>query len=143
MMFCRWVFTALGAQTAETLFAQHPLDGISDVGLAAAVGADDRGQAAGEDEVGLGGEGFVALQFEMFESHLVTGAGCTLQVAGWKRVWVVRVFGSRRHEGSRRRYARSPRNRFTFRHADGPFAFFTFRIFVVQDSSAARDRPLT
>ena len=55
------VFTALGAQTAETLFAQHPLDGISDVGLAAAVGADDRGETALEGEVCPGGKGFVAL----------------------------------------------------------------------------------
>ncbi len=60
------VLRAFGAQPAVGLLAQDPLDGVGDVGLAAAVGTDDGGQPALEQKVGLDGEGFVALEFELF-----------------------------------------------------------------------------
>ena len=51
-------------------FAEDPLDGIDDVGLAAAVGADDGGDAVIEEEFGVIGEGFEAGEFEFSEFHL-------------------------------------------------------------------------
>ena len=48
-------------------FAEDPFDGVDDVGFAAAVGADDAGDAVVEDEFGVVGEGFEAGEFEAGE----------------------------------------------------------------------------
>jgi hypothetical protein len=53
------------AQHARALLAQNPADGIDDVGLAAAVGADNGGDAAGEIELQAGHEGFESRYFEL------------------------------------------------------------------------------
>ena len=50
-------------------FSKNPANGVDDVGLAAAVGADDSGDAFGEFEYGLIGEGFETLDFEGLEIH--------------------------------------------------------------------------
>ena len=54
------------AQTARGLFAQHPADGVRDVGFAAAVGSDDRGQAAGKADLCAVGKGFESLKDQTF-----------------------------------------------------------------------------
>jgi hypothetical protein len=55
-------------------FAEHPADRIDDVGLAAAVRADDAGDAFGEFKDGLVREGLEAVDFQSFEIH-ETGVG--------------------------------------------------------------------
>ena len=55
------------AQSAEALLSQRPTDGVGDVGLAGAVRADDGSNPFVEEESGLGGEGLVALHFQVFE----------------------------------------------------------------------------
>ncbi len=48
------------------LFAEHPADGVGDVGFAAAVGADDGGDAGLEAQGGGIGEGLEAVELERF-----------------------------------------------------------------------------
>ena len=60
-------FTA--AQGLGGGFAEHPADGIDDVGFAAAVGTDDAGDAFGEFKDGLVREGLEAVDFQSFEIH--------------------------------------------------------------------------
>ena len=48
------------------LLTQHPADGVHDVGLAAAVGADNGGNATAELHDGLVGKGLEALNFNGF-----------------------------------------------------------------------------
>ena len=62
------VVHALAAQDAGALFAESPGDGVTDVGLAAAVGSDDRGHAAGKGEVDLLVEGLEAGDLDPFEA---------------------------------------------------------------------------
>ena len=50
------VLHALAAQALGALLAEHPRDGVDDVALAAAVGADDGGDAGVEGELGAIGE---------------------------------------------------------------------------------------
>src|SRR5690606_3784788 len=59
------------AQGFGGLFAEHPADGVGDVGLAAAVGADDGGDAGFKAEGRGVGEGFKAVEFERLEIHAV------------------------------------------------------------------------
>ena len=58
------VFHFGSAQLFRALFAQHPANGVRDVGLAAAVGPDDAGDAVLEREHGFIGEGLEALNFQ-------------------------------------------------------------------------------
>ena len=56
---------ALGAKHLVALLAEHPGDRVDDVGLAAAIGADDASDpAAAEDDLRLFAEGFEAQQFD-------------------------------------------------------------------------------
>jgi hypothetical protein len=50
--------------------AEHPADGIHDVGFATAVGPDNAGDPGVEFEVGLVGEGLEAIEFEAFQVHV-------------------------------------------------------------------------
>src|SRR5205085_4413199 len=59
----------LAAQTLGGLLAQHPSNGINDVAFAAAVGPDDRGDAAVEIEFGFVGETLEAVCDEAFQDH--------------------------------------------------------------------------
>ena len=62
------VFHAGAAKGLRRLFAQHPTDGIADVGLAAPVGPDNRGDPlAVEAKLGALAERFEALHFDAFE----------------------------------------------------------------------------
>ena len=59
------VFHAGAAQAFRRLFAEHPTDGIAQVGFATAVGPDDGSDAAAiEAELRAVTEGFEALQFD-------------------------------------------------------------------------------
>ena len=61
------VFHAGAAQTLRRLFAEHPTDGIAQVGFATSVGAyDGRDAAAIEAELRAVTERFEALQFDAF-----------------------------------------------------------------------------
>ena len=60
------VFHLGAAQAAGRLFTQHPTDGVRDVGLAAAVGANDGGQSTGEADLGAVGKGFESLKDQTF-----------------------------------------------------------------------------
>ena len=57
------------AQGGGPLLAEDPADGVRDVGLAAAVGADDGGDAGLEDESRLLREALEAVDFECLEIH--------------------------------------------------------------------------
>ena len=46
------VFGAFAAQASGRLLAEHPADGVDDVGLAAPVGADDRRDSGRETDAG-------------------------------------------------------------------------------------------
>ena len=50
-------------------FTEHPADRVDDVGLAAAIRADDAGHALGEFEHGLVRERLEAMNFESFQIH--------------------------------------------------------------------------
>jgi hypothetical protein len=64
------------AEVLHLLLAEHPRDGVGDVRLAAAVGADDRGDtAAGEDEVCVVCEGLEAGDFEALEFEHAARSG--------------------------------------------------------------------
>jgi len=63
---------AAGAQRAVALLAQHPAQGVGDVALAAAVGADDGRDAAVEQEFRLRGERFIALEAEFAQLHTLS-----------------------------------------------------------------------
>ena len=60
------------AQALGALVAEHPLDGVHNVGLAAAVGADDAGQPRVELELGAVGEGLEATGDETLEAHEIS-----------------------------------------------------------------------
>ena len=53
------------------LFAEYPADGIGDVALAAAVGADDARYAVIEFDLGLIRKGFKTVEFDLFEIQSV------------------------------------------------------------------------
>jgi hypothetical protein len=57
----------LAAETLDALLAEHPFDGVDDVRLAGAVGADDHGDARVELEPGLFGEALKTGEFKRFE----------------------------------------------------------------------------
>ena len=57
------------AQGGGALLAEDPADGVRDVGLAAAVGADDGGDAGLEDEARLLREALEAVDFDGLEIH--------------------------------------------------------------------------
>ncbi len=59
----------LAAHRARGLRAQHPGDGVDDVGLAAAVRADDHGDPRLEGEHGRLGEGLEALEGQLAQEH--------------------------------------------------------------------------
>ena len=63
------VVHARGAHGLVGAFAHHPAHGFDQVGLAAAIGADNAGQARLHMEHGLVGEGFEAVQLEAGELH--------------------------------------------------------------------------
>ena len=63
------VLLLAGAEEAQALLAEHPADGIGDVALAGAVGADDGGDAGAELEGGLRGEALESLEREAFDVH--------------------------------------------------------------------------
>lgn len=54
----------LAAETLGGLVAENPLERIDDIALAAAVGADNAGNALGEVEPGAVGEALKAEQFQ-------------------------------------------------------------------------------
>ena len=76
------VFHLDAAEALGGLLAEDPGDGVGDVGLAAAVGADDGGDAlAGELDLGAVAEGFEAEDlnfFELEQVHLCWAAGPVL-----------------------------------------------------------------
>ena len=59
------------AQRLGALLAQHPADGIGDVGLPAAIRADDRGHARFETESGGIGERFESMERDRLKVHVV------------------------------------------------------------------------
>jgi hypothetical protein len=59
------VLHLVGTQRAVALFAQRPADGVDDVGLAAPVGADDRGEPRVEVQVRPLGERLEADDFDL------------------------------------------------------------------------------
>ena len=63
------VLHLVAAQALGALLAKHPGDGVGDVALAAAVGADDGGDATVEGQLGAIGEGLESGDFEAFETH--------------------------------------------------------------------------
>ena len=72
------------AQGLRALFPQHPANRVGDVGLAAAVGPDDRGHAGFEAEGRVVGKGFESVKLERLEIHAVgngqlKGAPCPPQ----------------------------------------------------------------
>ncbi len=68
------VLHPLAAQPARGLLAHHPAHGIHHVGLAAAVGADDRRDAVGEFEPGPVDEGLEAVEIERLDPHRAPGS---------------------------------------------------------------------
>src|SRR5690606_33742778 len=73
------------AHGARALLAQHPADGIGDVGLAAPVGAHDGGDAVAEVERGAVRERLEAVQAEGAESHPSAGGGPARPTRGTRR----------------------------------------------------------
>ena len=63
------VFHLRAAQRLGALLAENPADGVGDVALAAAVGADDGRHAGFEVEAGLVGKALEADHFEPLEDH--------------------------------------------------------------------------
>ena len=63
------VLLLAGAKEAQALLTEHPADGIGDVALAGAVGADDGGDAGAELEGGLLRETLEALEREPLDVH--------------------------------------------------------------------------
>lgn len=59
----------VAAQRLVGLLTEHPTDGVADVGFAAAVRADDGGDAVAEIQNGLIGKGFEAVQLQCFQNH--------------------------------------------------------------------------
>ena len=57
------------AQRLGRLFAEHPADGIGDIGFAAAVGADDGGDAGLKIQRGFVREGLKAKNRQILEIH--------------------------------------------------------------------------
>ncbi len=66
------VLHRVAAQLLGALFAHHPADGVGDVGLAAAVRADDPGDPVAEQQLGLVDERLESLQFDLIEEHPCT-----------------------------------------------------------------------
>jgi len=64
------VFHPLAAKALRALLTQHPGDGVDDVALAAAVGADDGGDAAIEGQVGAIGKALESGNLEALQSHV-------------------------------------------------------------------------
>jgi len=62
------------AQGAGGLFAKHPADGVKDVGFAAAIGADNGGDAGVEFQLDAVGKGFESCQLDVFQKH-----GCLIE----------------------------------------------------------------
>src|SRR4029079_1431338 len=63
-------FFHLGAaQQTRALLAEHPANGVGDIGFAAAIRPDDRRDARVEQHLGGVGERFEALQLELGEPH--------------------------------------------------------------------------
>ena len=69
------VFHLAAAQRLRALFAQHPADGVDDVGLPRAVRSDDAGDARFEAQRRRRGEGLEALQRQALEVHRVRPPG--------------------------------------------------------------------
>ena len=63
------VVESFDAEGAVCAFADHPAEGVHDVGFAGAVRSDDGGHAAVEAEFGAVAEGFVAADFDAAEAH--------------------------------------------------------------------------
>ena len=66
------VLHRVATQLLGRLLAQHPADGVGDVGLAAAVRADDARNAVAELQFGAVGERLEALDLEFVEKHPCT-----------------------------------------------------------------------
>ena len=64
------VLHAVAAQALRALLAEHPGDRVDDVALAAAVGADDGGDARVEGELGAVGKALEAGDFETIQPHI-------------------------------------------------------------------------
>ena len=62
------------AQRLGRLLAEHPADGIGDIGLAAAIGADDGGDTGLEVQRGFVREGLKAEKRQIFEIHALERA---------------------------------------------------------------------
>ena len=70
------VLHLLRAEQPRALLAEHPPDGVDDVGLPAAVGPDDGGDAGVEVDGGLVGEALEAVELDAAEVHAgVVGGG--------------------------------------------------------------------
>ena len=63
------LFHLRAAEGAGALLAEHPAHGVGDVGLSAAVRADDRGHARLEDHLGLIGERLESVNLELRQTH--------------------------------------------------------------------------
>ena len=68
------VLHAAAAQLTGVLLAQHPLDRVADIAFARSIGADDAGDAAVKDHLGALREGLEAVNFQLFQLHLVSSA---------------------------------------------------------------------
>ena len=66
------VLHLLAAQLLGALLAEHPADGVGDVALAAAVGADDGVDPGAEMHLGAVEEGLESVQLELLENHGVS-----------------------------------------------------------------------
>ncbi len=75
------VLGLLAADGPHALAAQHPLDGLDDVALAGAVGADDDGDSGIEENLRPFGERFESLKFEPFDIHGLSIGGYCIQNA--------------------------------------------------------------
>ncbi len=71
----------LAAEALGGLLAEDPLDGIDDVGLAAAVGADDGRNPRAEVQLGLIGEALETSGGETLEDHLPCKPPCCNDIA--------------------------------------------------------------
>ena len=77
------------AQRLGRLLAEHPADGVENVGFSATVGADDRGHALVEIENGFVGKGFEAEELEGLEMHAVGKLG---------RAYIPRLAGDKKNK---------------------------------------------
>ncbi len=90
------VFGRLGSQRVVALLAHDPADGVRDVALAAAVGADHGGNAVTELEHGACGKALEAVQLQAFQAHGFSAGA----LHGYSEYTILRRRVRARHEGA-------------------------------------------